>query len=191
MIDRRYSQDAPTNNEDKQAWCEYGEYWENQFCNFSHLYGIDANINPEKKKDKYAIDLVVRGLERFEFADLKRVQEPFFKCARYGYQPRTTVTLNHKDYIHYRYKYPAEFKANKLAILFWVTWPEEARFGHHVKAVDGLWLLSLEVLDLWIRKGRIMCHDYEERKQDSGTNAKSSWMIDLRQCKFLRKIKTN
>ena len=102
-------------------------------------------------------------------------------AGQYGYDPSTTVTLNHKDYIRYMYKYPEW--GNDMVILFWVDFLQQQRFGVSVQELHGVWSLRLSLLDQWVRQQKLKSHSYQERIEDSGTNAKSSWLIDIKQCK--------
>lgn len=168
--------------EDKAYWCERGEQAELAFLDgVAQVYGLALAVNPEKQRDKYATDMVQLGTN--VELDLKTVTTPFFKAGDYGYDPQHTVTLNHKDYIRYSHKYAPEWSDKQAVILFWVNWPEQERYGHHVPAINGLWSLQLADLDAMVRKGALRCHEYLNRKNGNvGSNARASWLIDLRQC---------
>lgn len=173
----------PINNENKKEWCKYGEDQEMEFLiniapSKSQLR--DLILHPNKELDKYETDFVYQR-NQSKHADLKRVTTPFFKSSYYGYDPNHTVTINHKDYIRYAYKYP-NWGGAKLGIIFWVTWEKGKMFDIQVEPQDGIWILPLELLDKWIRNRMIASHEYLSRQEGSGTNAKQSWLIDLRLC---------
>lgn len=172
------------NNEDKGAWCKWGERAEMEFLNsIAPKYKLPVRMNPLKDKDKYATDFV--NLNDTMDIDLKRRGTPFFLSKNYGYEPTYVVLVNHKDYLRYRHKYP-DWGKRPMVILFWVTWDKQTRYEVTVDAMDGVWSLRLTKLDEWIRHGLIKCHEYKQRKNDAGTNAKHSWMIDLRLCRELK-----
>ena len=167
--------------ENKLAWCVAGEIDEIYFVNqVAPDYGLNLSINPEKDKNKYATDFVVNNAN-FD-ADLKHIQTPFFKSGVYGYNPSYTVTLNHKDYLRYSNKYAPEWSSRGMVILFWVQWEKQSKYGVTVDPVEGLWSLRISELDTLVRSGRARCHEYQKRQDGAGSNAKSSWLIDLRLC---------
>ena len=142
-------------------------------------YGLRLIEHPNKASDIHETDYQLENGKMD--ADLKHVTTPFFKAGGYGYDPDYTVTFNHKDYIRYRYKYP-EWSVD-MAILFWAEWEAQTRFDVNVAAISGVWSLRLNWFDEWVRKGKMSCHSYIQRTGDTGTNAKHSWLIDLRDCK--------
>ena len=168
-------------NEAKDEWCVRGEAFEADFLKrCQREWSLPVQAHPDKLKgDKYATDLWMKQCD----IDLKAPRTPFFTAAQYGYDPAHTVTLNHKDYIRYSFKYP-EWSRRLMVILFWVEWPEQDAYGAYVPAVSGLWSLRLPTLDEWVRCNRIRCHTYQQRNETTGTNGRYSWLIDLRQCHF-------
>lgn len=168
-----------TSNEDKNEWCAHGEAREDEFLKICYpRFGLPIQKHPDKLKgDIYATDLWMKSCD----IDLKSVNTPFFTAAQYGYDPATTVTLNHKDFIRYSFKYP-EWSKRLMVILFWVEWPAQENYGVKVPKMDGLWSLRLPVLDEMVRSGTIRCHTYQQRNENTGTNGKYSWLIDLTRC---------
>ena len=166
-------------NQDKSSWCKKGELDEVYFIkHVAPTCGLELVIHPDKQANKYATDMqLANGLMD---ADLKHVEHPFYKSDLYGYEAQHTVTLNHKDYLRYMNKYPEWGK--DMAIIFWVSWPAATKFDVNVQSVSGVWSLRLHTLDKWIRNGRLRSHEYLQRKGGSGTNARFSWLIDLRMC---------
>ena len=157
------------NTEDKGWWCHHGEKFEHTFVELcrAHL-GIDAKINPDKQTNIYAPDLIVEGV----ISDLKVQNTPFFVARRYGLDPRHTVTFNRKDYERYKKLYPG------INIYFWVEWTQtESKFGK-VEYMAGIYRLSFERLAKLIEDGAPE-HRYIHRKNDTGGNAKSSFLLDL------------
>ncbi len=156
--------------EDKRAWCAHGEGKELAFVErVAPLCRMDAHINPEKKANPYAHDLVVNGVP----ADLKTVNTPFYNAGNYGFKPWETVTFNHKDYLRYMMKYP------DLWVIFWVDWPESEEFGVKVKERFGIWTESIERIDYLITRRRTAFHAYQRRREDRKGNAKGSHLISV------------
>jgi len=179
----------PVDLQDKQAWCAWGDSAESEFLEkVAPMHGFDLMQHPDKERNVYATDFQGKflnqktGMSMTLDIDLKRVTTPFFKSRLYGYEPNHTVTLNHKDYLRYRNKYPDWGNAD-MCIMFWVTWGEQERYGTSVKSKNGVWSLRLNLLDSWVKNGRARCHEYRERKGGNGSNAPSSWLVDLRLCR--------
>jgi hypothetical protein len=166
-------------NQDKQLHCQVGLCSEKKFLNsVAKLYGLSLEEHPQKKANKYATDM--RTKNGYD-VDLKHVETPFFTAGNYNMDPSHAVTLNHNDYIRYMYKYPNEW-TDGMYIIFWVQWKAQAKYGQHVEAINGVWIINIHTIDCWIRSGVLPCHEYKERRANAGTNAKYSWIIDLRNC---------
>jgi len=167
--------------QDKDAWCDQGEADELRFLEeVAPRYGLPLIVHPRKAQDVYETDFQTR--DGSWDVDLKHIQTPFFTAGRYKYDPQHTITLNHKDYIRYRYKYP-EWREIKMLMLFWVQFSAHKDYGTDIAELEGLWSLPINTLDQWIRKRTLACHSYEQRQGECGSNAKHSWLIDLRWCK--------
>ena len=174
-------------NQDKLSYCIRGEESEKKFLDsVAPKYGINSIIvHPDKAKDKYSVDFqsTTNGMD----IDLKHQETPFFKAMKFGGIPAShAVTLNHKDYIRYMYKYP--FYTKGMIVFFWVEWPEQEKFGIKVQEVSGVWWTNIHDIDFMIRSGFLKCHNYGERKGDVGTNAKCSWVLDLRELTNIPRI---
>ena len=78
-------------------------------------------------------------------------------------------------------KYP-EWGDLDMAILLWIQIEEQENFGVDISGIDGVWSLRLSVLDSWIRSASLSCHSYLQRTGECGSNAKHSWLIDIRKC---------
>lgn len=167
--------------QDKKAWCGVGADSEDYFLeNIAEKHGFHLMPHPGKSEDKYETDFQLKN--GAVDVDLKHIATPFFKAGLYGRDPNYTVTLNHKDYLRYSYKYPV-YRGVDMVILFWVTIKECEKFNIRVSDIMGVWSLRLTTLDDWIRNRLIPSHSYIERKSECGSNAKHSWLIDLRQCR--------
>lgn len=166
--------------EDKLAWCAEGQREEQDFVNtvVPHLHR-DIIINPEKKTNPYAIDLVDRGQGRY--ADLKKQTTPFFTAAGKDprYDPRFTVTFNRKDYERYRELYPG------CDIYYWVDWQQLSGYGVSIQPLTGVWVASFASMAALIESGQLYLHQYDHRKTDD-VNAKDSYLFDLRHPIFQR-----
>jgi len=99
--------------EDKQWWFIEWRNYENRFVNeVCPRLNLTAQINPAKKQDPFAPDIVVQG----RLADLKCQQTPFFKSdVLYGIDPQFAVTFNRKDYVRYGERYP------DLIVYYWLA----------------------------------------------------------------------
>lgn len=173
--------------EDKQAYCAQGCISEEIFLQtVAEKYGLSLSINPDKASDKYAVDFISA---KQTLVDLKHIQTPFFKAGAYGYDANHTITMNHKDYIHYMNETP-EWSEKPVYLLFWVDWKTQARYGIDVKGAQGLWTASIHQIDKMIRDRELACHEYIKRGKSTGTNARSSWLIDLRRITKLN-VKTD
>lgn len=166
--------------EDKLAWCAEGQREEQDFVNtvVPHLHR-DIIINPEKKTNPYAIDLVDRGQRRY--ADLKKQTTPFFTAAGKDprYDPRFTVTFNRKDYERYRELYPG------CDIYYWVAWQQLKWKDISVEPLSGVWVARFADMAALIERGQVPLHKYQHRVTDD-VNAKDSYLFDLRHNIFER-----
>ena len=164
-----------TDNQNKLDWCKYGNVMEYVFIG---LYGEDLGliINPSKqisKDGKFAPDLY--DVNRSRIADLKHVQEPFFKAQElYSLDPNFTVTLNRKDCERYYRKYP------EIDIYFWVQWESQSRYGIQVAGMESVYRVPLKTLIQAGVRGELHEHHYKERTNDTAGNAKSSFVFDIR-----------
>ncbi|UCJ17192.1 hypothetical protein K5Q02_02005 [Pseudomonas sp. MM211] len=157
------------NTEDKGWWCHHGLHLERSFVELcSRHLRLTAMENPEKSHNPYAPDLLVEG----RLADLKVQNTPFFVSARYGLNPRRTVTFNRKDYERYSRLYP------QIDIYYWVDWTQtESRFGR-VDYLAGIYRLPFAQLAKLIEASAPE-HFYAHRMHDTQGNAKSSFLLDL------------
>ncbi|WP_158752830.1 hypothetical protein [Dyella sp. S184] len=161
---------VPHHTEDKGWWYLHGERLEETFVQLCQTkLQIEAKINPDKTYDKTAPDLVVEGC----LADLKTQNTPFFTAGRYRLDPRFAVTFNRKDYERYKALYPEIF------IYFWLDWKQTQWRDSRVEYLGGFFRLPFrEVADL-IEKGAPE-HTYIHRRDPGDTNAKSSFLLDIR-----------
>ena len=93
--------DAPLNNEDKQAWCDYGEQLEKEFVSNFTNQNIRIGPNPDKEADRYTHDFFATFR-----ADLKSIRTPFRTAGRYGIPTEYALTINEKDVNRYKEMYP-------------------------------------------------------------------------------------
>lgn len=143
-----------------------------EICN--NKLGLEAKINPEKKSNPFAPDLIVNG----RVADLKVQNTPFFKAkALLGVDPKFAVTFNRKDYERYQESYP------DIDVYYWVDWNKrEMQIGgvpYKVDHLSGIYMLPFqkirEVIESDARE-----HDYIRRVFDQKGNARSSFVLDIR-----------
>ena len=167
----------------KQAWCEeYGEKIERSFC-VDRLYdiGLTGFINLEKKKNIYAHDMFTV----FQ-SDLKTVRTPFFKAwEKFEIDPQYAVTINMKDMQRYKELYP------NIVVVFDVLWDENIckKFiegvEYEVKPMHQTYAGFIQD----IRSAVVACGnkkvEYQGRVNDTGGNAKASYVFDVRKLQQL------
>ena len=89
----------PINNQDRFAYYRLGEKYEDKFVQVCQHYEIDAEINPEKKTNPYAPDIIMNG----KISDLKTQTLPLFMAEKkFNMSPLDTITLNRKDVERYK-----------------------------------------------------------------------------------------
>lgn len=168
---------------DKLAWCEeYGDKVERSFC-VDRLYelGITGYMNLEKKKDKYSHDMFTVFP-----SDLKTVRTPFFKAwEKFEIDPQYAVTINMKDMLRYKELYP------NIVVVFDVLWDDKicrkfiegVEYG--VKPMHKTYAGFIQD----IRAAVMACGnkkvEYQGRVNDTGGNAKSSFIFDVRKLQQL------
>lgn len=159
------------NTEDKQWWLIHGENLEHSFiklCN--ERLGIEAQINPVKNSDPTAPDLIVNGL----VSDLKVQNTPFFTSSRYNLDPRYTITFNRKDYDRYSALYP------NIGIYIWLDWKQLSFRGNTIDHYSGIFFLPFKDVAQLINRPAPE-HSYHRRTNDTQGNAKSSFLLDIRE----------
>ena len=165
----------PEDKDKKKHWVNIGIKAEEEFIkNSKELFGLDTCINPERTANKYAADLL---LPHGRIGDLKTVRTPFFLASKYGHNPSTTVTFNHKDYIRYLYK--NFVRRDYFYVLFWCNWGGDTRYGVTVGGINGLWCIDIHGIDHLITTGKSKCHQYQMRKDMRIHEGNSSWILSL------------
>ena len=106
-------------------------------------------------------------------ADLKTQNTPFFTASRYRLDPRFAVTFNRKDYERYKNLYPT------IIIYFWIDWKQTEWKGNKVDYYSGIFRIPFSDLALMIENGAPE-HSYKRRYGDTAGNAKSSFLLDVR-----------
>jgi hypothetical protein len=163
------------NNEDKLAWCAYGEETEHVFSQ-QRLFdlGLAGHVNLEKKTNPYTHDLFVQFP-----VDLKTVTTPLFMAREmYDLDPQYTVTINHKDVTRYKQLYP------NILIMFDVNWKELSKEinGNVYTVAPMATTVAGFVSD--VRRAVQKCGNkkitYKNRIDDNSGNAKESWVFDIR-----------
>lgn len=163
------------NNEDKLAWCAYGEETEHVFSQ-QRLFdlGLAGHVNLEKKTNPYTHDLFVQFP-----VDLKTVTTPLFMAREmYDLDPQYTVTINHKDVTRYKQLYP------NILIMFDVNWKELSKEinGNVYTVAPMTTTVAGFVSD--VRRAVQKCGNkkitYKNRIDDNSGNAKESWIFDIR-----------
>lgn len=165
----------------KKDWCREGEKIEEAFVN---KFGtdLDLKINPEKVENPFAPDLVYQNVR---LADLKTQNTPFFKAEKlYGIDASYAVVFNRKDAIRYYRLYP------EIIIYFWVEWHsvkfKMETYTNEVAYISGVWKIPFQnLIDLLKEAPQ---HQYKQRKDDILGNAKSSFVLDIRNPLFERII---
>ena len=176
--------DIKHDTEDKKWWVDFGERKEKEFIeNICPKIGLTAKLNPQKKVDPTAPDLFVGG----KIAELKYQGTPFFTASRYSkdnggrFDPRYTATFNWNDFRRYKNQYP------DIDIYFWVNWEileYKSKGGIiKIKLLKGIWLTPFQIILEGIKNKRYPLHHYLRRKNDTKGNAKSSYLLELRDFK--------
>lgn len=170
------------NTEDKGSWVVEGASLEVDFVErVVPFLKRDIRIHPDKKTNPYSIDLYDYDKDRP--ADLKTQETPFFlvakKYPKFGYDPQYTVTFNHKDYVRYKERYP------DCDIYYFVRWKQTEKYGVKIKPLTGVWVAAFRDMQRLIEGKKVKLHPYQYR-QDDQTNAKDSYIFDLRNQIFTR-----
>tara|TARA_B110000238_G_C15956108_1_gene365351 strand:+ start:222 stop:776 length:555 start_codon:yes stop_codon:yes gene_type:complete len=170
---------TPSDLQNKIQWCKDGEKIEEVFID---RYGkkLGLIINPEKVKNPYAPDLM-KGIN---YADLKTQNTPFFKAKKlYNIAPTYAVVFNRKDAERYWKLY------KNITIYFWVEWHsvkfEMGTFINEVDYISGVWKIPFKDLVTLLKDAPE--HEYQQRIADKKGNAKSSFILDIRNPAF-RKV---
>lgn len=167
----------------KSAWCEeYGDKVEKTFC-VDRLYqlGVTGYINLDKRADKYAHDIFTVFP-----SDLKTVRTPFFKAwDKFQIDPQYAVTINMKDMQRYKELYP------NIVVVFDVLWDDKIckKFiegvEYEVKPMHKTYAGFIQD----IRSAVVACGnkkvEYQGRVNDTGGNAKASYVFDVRKLQQL------
>jgi hypothetical protein len=168
-------QEEKVDNEDKLAWCAYGEETEHVFSQ-QRLFdlGLAGHVNLEKKTNPFTHDLFVQFP-----VDLKTVTTPLFMAREmYDLNPQYTVTINHKDVTRYKQLYP------NILIMFDVNWKELSKEinGNVYTVAPMTTTVAGFVSD--VRRAVQKCGNkkitYKNRIDDNSGNAKESWVFDIR-----------
>ena len=163
----------------KKNWCKDGEKIEHAFVR-THGQNLGLEINPEKTTNPYAPDLLYNNEQ---LADLKTQNTPFFKAEKlYGIDPSYAVVFNRKDAVRYYREYP------NIIIYFWVEWHsvkfQMGNFERNVKYINGVWRIDFQDLIEVLKSSKE--HFYQQRVNDTKGNAKSSFVLDIRNKKFVK-----
>ncbi len=164
----------PTEHNDKDGWCKYGEDIEVIFVEeVAHNVGVmDCVMNPEKKHNKYAHDVFVGDYR----GDLKYCGMPFYRSQqKWKMNPKCVVTFDNIDYVRYMKQYPG------LKVIFWCDWQDSKNFGVVVEATQAVWVISMKVIDHMIKDGQAGRHVHNSRVDCKKGNAKWNHVLDLSQ----------
>lgn len=143
-------------NEDKQAWCSYGEKQEIKFIKERQVSGWDLKLNPEKKSNKYVYDLTATCP-----VDLKTMKTPFYTSSDYGVPSSRAITINRKDLVRYAKLYP------NIIILC------------DVQYMNRMFIVTIDRAKKLVKAGKAKLHTYENRKDDDKGNARDSYVFDV------------
>ena len=167
----------------KQVWCEeYGDKIERSFC-VNRLYdlGLTGFMNLEKHKNVYAHDM----FSVFP-SDLKTVRTPFFKAwEKFEIDPQYAVTINMKDMQRYKDLYP------NIVVVFDVLWDDKIckKFiegvEYEVKPMHKTYAGFIQDIRAAVVAGGNKKVEYQGRVNDTGGNAKASYVFDVRKLQQL------
>ena len=107
----------------------------------------------------------------------KQQNTPFFKSnSLYKINPTYAVVFNRKDAVRYWQKY------RDIIIYFWVEWHSVkfimGNFEQNVEYINGVWRIPFGDLVSILKTAPE--HSYQQRKNDTKGNAKSSFVLDIR-----------
>ena len=163
--------------QDREFYYQYGVDKEHAFCKYCFDHpelGLFSEINPEKKTNKYALDLVVNGRK----ADLKAQSTPFFTAGRTFMIPcQYCVTLNWADAVRYVANY------DDMDIYFWVNWQTLELYDRHVIPMEGIYRISMARMENMVSNATL--HTYQNRGWPGDRNKKSSYGLDVRRMERL------
>jgi hypothetical protein len=170
------------NTEDKTYWTEkFGPKNEIKFCEtICPVIKRNGVLNPEKQTTPFVPDLIVNN----KLSDLKYQSTPFYSCGHYyGYNPQFTCVFNDKDIVHYGRKYP------ELDLYFWIDYPESEKYHKNkqiiIHRLEGIFFINFKDLKQLITTKKSPRHSYLRRMTDRNGNAKSSYLIDVRDLECL------
>tara|TARA_R110000803_G_scaffold139118_1_gene205797 strand:- start:44 stop:520 length:477 start_codon:yes stop_codon:yes gene_type:complete len=147
----------PSNNQDKSAWCEYGDKTEVEFVSKMLSSSCSVFMNPAKAENKYTHDFFI-----VMPSDLKTIRTRFRTSDRYGIKSHSAITLNKKDVDRYVDKYP------HIIIIFDVKYDDFSRLCY----------APIRDIQKAIARGVAKLHTYNERVNDNSGNAKESYVLD-------------
>ena len=148
-----------SSTENKLDWCKAGEIAENNFLAKMLKARIGIFANPAKSTDPYTHDMYM-----VLPADLKTCRTPFRTSDRYGFDPKTAITIDKKDIDRYSKLYP------NIMVIFDVSYEE---FGF-----ERLCYAPLKQLVAYVNTERAKHHVYLKRKNDTKGNAKDCYVMD-------------
>jgi hypothetical protein len=163
--------------ENREDWYKEGEKREESFVD---LYGKMLSVakNPAKILDPTVLDLV--HLKDNILCDLKDQSTPFFTAGKkYGIDPQFAVTFNKKD----KQRYITLSDLPDIYIYFWVKWREQENFGVSISRMNRVYKIRFNKLLDYLTQDKL--HEYERRKIDKRPNAKSSYVVDVRNMELL------
>jgi hypothetical protein len=167
--------------ENKIEWCNNYLSKEIEFCEILNKMNIKSMINPDKKLNKYAPDIIVNN----NIADLKYRATPFYSSNHYyNIDPQYAITFNVKDYTHYKEKYP------DITIFFWIDFKETSRVYKNKKIeilkINKILYSHLDEFEKILIDSPI--HSYLRRQNDTQGNAKDSFIFDFRRLNPIDKM---
>lgn len=163
--------------ENRESWYREGERREDSFVG---LYGKILSVikNPAKTLDPTVLDLF--HTKENMLCDLKDQSTPFFMAGKkYGIDPQFAVTFNKKD----KDRYIEKTQGSDIYVYFWVRWKKEKRYGVSIKETDKVYRIRFNELIDHLTQDKL--HEYERRKVDNRPNAKSSYVVDVRNMELL------
>ncbi|MBD8089290.1 hypothetical protein IFT48_04785 [Pseudomonas fluorescens] len=161
-----YSKKDLDDPQNKKAYVQHGEWCEGEFLKGMGARSIlKVRRNPEKDKNKYAIDFLIDG---WGPCDLKTQNKPFF-TARYAYgiKPDRAISFNVKDLIHY---IPHLERGVDVGILFWVEWKTlvHEKYGA-VNYRWGVYFIRFSEIKAIFEERLCKIHKYQKRVENNPT----------------------
>jgi hypothetical protein len=165
----------PGNNQNLKAWRKWHLGMTKIFVNkVAPCFGISAKINLGKLEDRGTVDVLVESGGQDIPTELAVVNTPYYTAWKHGVNPDYAVSFN------VRQLETLSAVEVPTLIIFWVEYPSSIAFGRRIEATRRVYWNWVSKFVAQVRKNKPPMHEYNERKEDPGENAESSYVLDIR-----------